>query len=66
MRAGDPPRDLRQGLVALSFELETVIQDDDGVRLSSPLAQQPRAGLEQKSRRQGASSVRLDIRGKRP
>jgi hypothetical protein len=43
--------------VALAIVLEAVIQHDDGVRHSSPFAQQPRAGLEQQGRRKCAGSV---------
>ena len=64
MCAGDPPRYLGQGVVALAVVLEAVIQHDDGVRLSSPFAQQPRARLEQWSRRKGAGSIRLKFLGK--
>ncbi len=65
MCAGDPPRYLGQGVVALAVVLEAVIQHDDGVRLSSPFAQQPRAGFQQRSRRKDPGSVRLDLSGKR-
>src|ERR1700719_3362032 len=66
MRAGDPPGYLSQRLVSLAFVFETVIKHDDGVRLSSPFAQQPRAGLKQRNRGKRLGSVRFDFLGKRP
>src|SRR5436305_750477 len=63
MRTGDPPRDLGQGAVALALIREAVIEDDDGVRASAPFPQQPRTGFEQQSRRKGAGSIRLQLRG---
>src|SRR5436853_890466 len=63
MRAGDMPRDLGQGAVALAVILEALIEDDDGVRASAPFPQQPRTGFEQQSRRKGAGSIRLQLCG---
>src|ERR1700730_11696424 len=65
MRAGDPPGYLSQRLVSLAFVFEAVIKHDNGVRLSSSFAQQPRAGLEQKNRGKRLGSVRLEFIGKR-
>src|ERR1700686_1831713 len=65
LRAGDPPRDLRQRAVALASVLEAIIEHDDGMRASSPFAQEPRPGLQRKSWREGAGSVRLEFLGER-
>jgi hypothetical protein len=65
MGAADSPGYLSQRLVSLAFVFEAVIKHDNGVRASSPFAQEPRAGLEQHSRRKRAGSVRLDFLGKR-
>ena len=65
MRAGDPPGYLSQRLVSLAFVFEAIINHDDGVRLSSPFAQEPRAGFEQNGRRKGGGSVHLDFFCKR-
>src|SRR4051794_22734564 len=63
MRAGDPPRDLGQGAVALAVILKAIIEYDDPMRAPAPLAKQSCAGFEQQSRREGAGSIRLQFFG---
>ena len=50
MRAGDLARDLGQGAVAPSLELEGVVENNDRMGSAMPFPDKPRAGLQPRQR----------------